>query len=276
MSQIIDARPTSIGSLPVRRILPFRHRRSVGPFVFLDEMGPVAFPPGEGIDVPPHPHIGLSTLTYMFEGGLDHRDSLGVFQSILPGAVNWMTAGHGVTHSERTCDEFRAAGHRVHGVQAWVALPEDEAGIEPSFEHHPAEDVPEVDLDGAVARIIAGEAFGQGSPVTVHAPLFYVDLEWRRSADVTLDATLGERAVLPIFGEVEAGGATHRPGSLVILDDGADASITGGEGSRALVLGGAALPRAPHMHWNYVAWSEGEIEDAKRRWANGGFPMVEE
>lgn len=275
MSQIIDARATSIGSLPVRRILPFRHRRSVGPFVFLDEMGPVEFPPGEGIDVPPHPHIGLSTLTYMFEGGLDHRDSLGVFQQVLPGAVNWMTAGHGVTHSERTCDEFRVAGHRVHGVQAWVALPEDQAKIDPTFEHHPGDTVPSVELEGATVRLVAGRAFGAASPVTVHSPLFYGDVEWSATGEVVLEAALGERAVLPIFGSVTIGGSSHGPGSLVILDDGSDVPLEGAAGSRALVLGGEALPRAPYMHWNYVAWSEGEIEEAKRRWANGGFPMVE-
>jgi len=266
----------------VRRVLPFRERRSVGPFVFLDEMGPIDFGPGEGIDVPPHPHIGLSTLTYMLEGGLDHRDSLGVFQPVRPGAVNWMTAGHGVTHSERTDPVERATGHRVRGVQVWVALPPEKAGIEPSFEHHPGDSIPGSVAGGGSITLIAGEAFGLRSPVGAHSPLFYADVQWtgdhgeRSGLELELDPLLGERAVYPLDGQVFVDGQSLEQGSLAVIDDGALATVVGEPGARALVLGGEALPAEPLIHWNYVAWTKEEIEAAKARWAGGGFPPTVE
>lgn len=290
--QIIQGRATSIGALPVRRVLPYRERRSVGPFVFLDEMGPIDFAPGEGIDVPPHPHIGLSTLTYMLEGGLDHRDSLGVFQPVRPGAVNWMTAGHGVTHSERTDPLERAAGHRVRGIQVWVALPPDKAGVEPSFEHHPGGSIPVQHSPGGSLKLIAGEAFGMRSPVQVHSPLFYADVRWAEAQaesqaesqaeatngsaglEVALPPALGERAVYPLGGEVRVNGEVIELGSLAVIGDSAAATVTAEPGARTLVLGGEALPRDPLIHWNYVAWTKADIEAAKERWANGGFPAT--
>lgn len=271
--QVIQARATSIGSLPVQRVLPFRERRAVGPFVFLDEMGPIAFPPGEGLDVPPHPHIGLSTLTYMLEGEMDHRDSLGVHQAVRPGAVNWMTCGHGVTHSERSDPSQRARGHRIHGIQIWVALPPDRTAVEPSFEHHPEASIPTVDLGGkAHARVIAGEAFGARSPVSVYSPLFYADVTWSGDSTVSLDPELGERAIYPLAGELRVDGQVIERGSLAAVADGTAAEVTGSRGARALVLGGAPLPAPIFMHWNYVAYSKDEIEAAKSRWANGAFP----
>lgn len=275
MPETIRGRATSIGRLPVRRILPYRHRRSVGPFVFLDEMGPVDFAPGEGLDVPPHPHIGLSTLTYMFEGGLDHRDSTGVHQPIEPGAVNWMTAGDGVTHSERTGEALRAAGHRTHGLQVWVALPEGSEGLAPSFQHVPDGELTTVERGGARLRIVAGEAFGAASPVAVHAPLFYVDARFEAAGDVALDAAMGERGVLLIEGEARLGATQLERGAVEVwgADEGS-AQLSGDAGARLILFGGPALPREPLMHWNFVAWDPSRIEDAKRRWADGGFPEV--
>lgn len=275
MPETIRGRATSIGRLPVRRILPYRHRRSVGPFVFLDEMGPVDFAPGEGIDVPPHPHIGLSTLTYMFEGGLDHRDSTGVHQPIEPGAVNWMTAGEGVTHSERTGDALRAGGHRTHGLQVWVALPEDAVDVGPSFQHVPGGELTSVERGGARLRVVAGEAFGASSPVAVHAPLFYVDATFEAAGEVPLEASMGERGVLLIEGEARVGEVDLERGAIEVwgADEG-DAALSAGSGARLILLGGPALPREPLMHWNFVAWEPDAIERAKRRWADGGFPGV--
>jgi len=275
MPETIRGRATSIGRLPVRRILPYRHRRSVGPFVFVDEMGPVDFAPGEGIDVPPHPHIGLSTLTYMFEGGLDHRDSTGVHQAIEPGAVNWMTAGEGVTHSERTGDALRAAGHTTHGLQVWVALPEEADAVAPSFQHVPAADLRVVERGGARLRIVAGEAFGASSPVAVHAPLFHVDATFEAAGEITLEAAMGERGAVLIDGEARLGEVALERGAIEVwgADEG-DAVLSGSAGARLILLGGPALPREPLMHWNFVAWEPGAIERAKRRWADGGFPAV--
>ncbi|MEM6931276.1 MAG: pirin family protein, partial [Myxococcota bacterium] len=170
--RIVEARKASVPGLPVMRVLPSRAQRRIGPFVFLDEMGPIEFAPGEGIDVPPHPHIGLSTLTYLLAGGIDHRDSTGAFQPIRPGAVNWMTAGRGVTHSERADPADRERGGPMHGVQAWVALPPESEDVEPSFEHHPAESLPVVRIGGVRSTVLAGEAFGAASPVRVQSPLF--------------------------------------------------------------------------------------------------------
>ncbi|MEM9696051.1 MAG: pirin family protein, partial [Myxococcota bacterium] len=239
MTEIVEPRETQIQGLPVRRVLPSRKRRSVGPFVFLDEMGPVEFEPGEGIGVPPHPHIGLSTLTYLFDGTIVHRDSLGVLQPIRPGAVNWMTAGHGVTHSERADEEERARRSGLHGVQAWVALPPEAEDVDPSFEHRRADELPVAAVDGVSCVVLAGEAFGERSPVRTFSPLFYVDARWSSEGGLVLAAELGERALYPIDGEVEVGGELHAPGRLVVLDDGRDVGVRGEAGARALLLGGA-------------------------------------
>ncbi|MEM1453314.1 MAG: pirin family protein [Planctomycetota bacterium] len=273
--QIVEARVASVAGLPVRRVLPSRARRKVGPFVFLDEMGPTEFAPGEGIDVPPHPHIGLSTLTYLLEGGIDHRDSTGAFQPIRPGAVNWMTAGRGVTHSERADPADRARGGAMQGVQAWVALPPESEEIEPSFEHHPAESLPMERVGAVKISLLAGEAFGLTSPVRVHSPLFYVDARWESEGGLELDPALGERAVYPLDGSVEVGGERIERGQLATAaDDGEELTVVGAAGARVLLLGGPRREAPVFMHWNYVASTEERIADAKRRWASGGFPLV--
>lgn len=274
MTEFVEPRAASIQGLPVSRVLPARSRRAVGPFCFLDEMGPVDFVAGDGIDVPPHPHIGLSTLTYMLEGAIDHRDSMGVFQPIRPGAVNWMTAGSGVTHSERADPADRERGIRLHGVQAWVALPPESEEVEPSFQHVGEDELPEGEVGGVHVRVLAGEAFGMRSPVDVFSPLFYVDAQWGGDGALTLGAELGERAVYPLFGEVEIDGEAHGHGRLVVLEDGRDVEVSGSDGARVLLLGGARREAPLHMHWNYVTSDEAKIAAAKRRWADGAFPTV--
>ena len=278
MSQVITARPADINGLPVKRVLPTRERRTVGPFCFLDEMGPVTFPAGEGIDVPPHPHIGLSTLTYLLSGELVHRDSLGCTQPIRPGDVNWMTAGHGVTHSERT-DAGRTEPLAMHGVQAWVALPPEDERVDPSFEHHPEDTLPVVEVGAVRLRVLAGEAFGARSPVGVHGRLFYVEAAWEADGELALEPALGERALYPLAGGcrfAEGGGApvSCEPGRLVVADDGAPATVSASAGARVLLLGGPRREAPIHMHWNYVASDLAGIDAAKARWAAGDFPPV--
>lgn len=256
----------------VRRALPSPRRRSVGPFVFLDEMGPADFAPGHGLDVRPHPHIGLSTLTWLWEGEITHRDSLGVVRSIRRGAVNWMTAGRGVTHSERTGDAPRAAGHRLWGLQAWIALPDDQAEIEPSFAHHAADTLPALVLDGARRTLVAGAAFGARAPVEVHSPLFYIDVEAEDGALVHLPDD-EERAVYVASGAVEIDGERHDAGRLVVFAPGAPASFVARGPTRAMLLGGA--PVGPRLiWWNFVASAPERIDRAAEDWRAGRFATV--
>ncbi len=274
MPQLVIPRAADVDGLPVKRVLPRRERRCVGPFCFLDEMGPVTLAAGEGMDVRPHPHIGLATLTYLLSGELVHRDSLGCTQTIVPGDVNWMTAGRGVTHSERTGDAARAREFVMHGVQAWVALPPESEDAEPAFRHQEAASLPVVEVDGVSLRVLVGEAFGAESPVPVHTPLFYVDAVWSAPGEVVLDAALGERALWPLAGACRVGGEVREPGALVVLDDGEPATVAAEAGARVLLLGGARREAPLHMHWNYVASSVERIEAAKARWAADGFPRV--
>ena len=274
MPIIVQARERTVGGVPVLRPLPTRVRRSVGPFVFLDELGPLLLPAGRGLDVRPHPHIGLSTLTYRLSGEMVHRDSLGSTQTIRPGAVNWMTAGRGVTHSERSAASEREPECEVHGVQLWVALEPESEEVEPSFEHHPRERLPELDLGAVRARLVAGEAFGAASPVRVHSPLFCVDALWQAHGELELDPALGERAAYPLVGEFECDGETVGRGQLALFEDGRPARLRAERGARVLLLGGRRREAPLHMHWNYVASDPARIADAKRRWASGGFPPV--
>lgn len=256
----------------VRRALPHPGHRAVGPFVFLDEMGPHDFAPGQGLDVRPHPHIGLSTLTYLFDGEITHRDSLGVVRSILPGAVNWMTAGRGIVHSERTGDAPRATGQRLWGLQAWIALPDHAEDSAPAFDHHPADTLPSLTQDGARRTLIAGAAFGAVSPVAVASPLFYIDIEAEDGATVHLPADHPERAIYIAAGTIEVDGAQHEAGRLLILAPGAARFTTHGP-TRAVLLGGESVgPR--HLWWNFVASTPGRIARAADDWRDGKFATV--
>ncbi len=259
----------------VRRMLPSMPVRAVGPFVFFDHIGPVELEPGHGVDVRPHPHIGLSTMTYLFEGVFTHRDSTGVVQDIRPGAVNWMTAGRGVAHSERTPAPERASGHRMHGVQFWVGLPRADAEVEPSFTHVAADGLPAwTEQDRSVRlRLVAGEAFGRRSPVPVHSRLFCLDIECDAGAQFILPAEHAERAVQVVAGSVEVDGQALPVHGMLALGDG-DVRLHAVAPSRLVVFGGDALDGPRLVWWNFVADSRERIEQAKRDWKDGRFAQV--
>jgi redox-sensitive bicupin YhaK (pirin superfamily) len=250
----------------VNRLLPSLAARSVGPFVFFDAFGPVDLPPGQGLDVRPHPHIGLCTVTYLFEGGQIHRDSLGSVQEIRPGAVNWMTAGRGIVHSERTSPQMRAAGHRMHGVQSWVALPKGDEMIEPSFEHAASQTLPVLDAPGIHLRLLAGHGFGLIAPVRVLSPLFYADITFARDSRFPLGHEHPEQAMYVVSGSVAVGSQQFGEGVLVVFDREDEVIIAADEPARALVFGGAPLDGPRHLWWNFVATSTERIEQAKADW----------
>jgi redox-sensitive bicupin YhaK (pirin superfamily) len=274
IAHVVAARGRDLGGFKVRRVLPWGGGRMVGPFIFLDQMGPVAFTPGQGIDVRPHPHIGLATVTYLFEGELVHRDSLGVVQTIRPGDVNWMTAGRGIVHSERTSPEVRAGGQRMHGLQSWVALPSEYEEVEPAFDHTPAEKLPERDRDGVKLRVIAGRALGLASPVPVFSEMFYVDVAMSAGAALDVPAEYAERAAYVLQGTVTAERQDFGAGTLLIFTAGSRAQLVAKVVSRVALLGGAALEGQRHIWWNFVSSSRERIEQAKRQWAYGAFPPV--
>lgn len=266
---VIEGKEKELGAgFVVRRTLPQRAHRAVGPFVFWDEMGPAAMPPGVGLDVAPHPHIGLATVTFLFEGAIVHRDSLGVEQRIAPGDVNLMIVGSGIVHSERTPPDLRASGHRVHGVQVWLALPASEEERAPSFHHVPAAELPSIERAGVSLRVIAGTALGERSPVPVLSPTIYADLRLDRGATFELDGEHAERAVYVVGGRVEVEGVTIERGRMAVLGAG-DAVLRAHEPAHAMVLGGAPLDGARHMFWNFVSSRRERIEEAKRGWWRG-------
>lgn len=263
----------SLGALTVQRLLPAAERQAVGPFLFLDHMGPARFAPGEGVDVPPHPHIGLATATYLFEGALLHRDSLGSVQEIHPGDVNWMTAGSGIAHSERTPAHLRVDGTGIHGLQFWVALPVEHEQAEPSFQHHPAPSLPRVDGRGYTLTLLAGTGWGLASPVQVHSPLFYADVCFSGAGCFPVTTDHPERALYVVDGSVRLGGETLLPGQVYVLAAGAAAVVEADGPARLVVFGGAPLgPR--RLWWNFVASEQALIAAARERWAAGGFADV--
>lgn len=272
--QSIVGQSRDLGGFSVSRVLPSAKRRALGPFVFFDQMGPADFAPGQGIDVRPHPHIGLATVTYLFEGGLTHRDSLGTAIDILPGAVNWMTAGRGIAHSERSPDAMRAAGHRMHGIQSWVALPVGHEEDEPSFVHHPADTLPSIDIHGARRVLIAGSAFHASSPVAVASPMFYIHVEAETGADVYLPDDHEERGVHIVSGAIEIDGQRYEAGQILVFEPGKTARWIALEPTRAMMLGGAPLDGPRHIEWNFVSHSQDRIERAKADWVAGKFPRV--
>jgi len=271
---VIEPRSRDLGGFSVRRILPYARRRMVGPFIFLDEFGPVVMPAGEGIDVRPHPHIGLSTLTYLFDGEIMHRDSLGVVQAIRPGAANWMTAGRGIVHSERSGEAERAREARLHGMQSWIALPLDHEETAPGFSHYATEELPVIDGEGLWMRLIAGRAFGQASPVPVFSELFYLHAELQPGAEAELAAELGERAVYVVDGRVILEGESYGPATMAVLAAGAAVRLTAEVASRVMLLGGQPLDGPRQVWWNFVASSPERLERAKAEWKAGGFARV--
>ncbi len=258
----------------VARVLPQAHQRTVGPFVFFDYFGPAAFPPGHGIDVRPHPHIGLATITYLFEGSQVHRDSLGNVQEIVPGDVNWMTAGRGIVHSERTGPEVRARGHRMHGIQSWVGLPQKNEEDPPSFQHVGKERLPSREQDGVNLRLVTGKAFGLASPVVVPMEIFYADAQMRAGSRIALPDDYAERGAMVVGGVVESGGARHEDGAMIVFDKGESAEIVAVGDARVMLLGGAPLDGPRHLWWNFVSSSKERIERAKAEWKEGRFARI--
>ena len=259
----------------VTRLLPQMARRSIGPFVFFDYFGPVDFAPGKGIDVRPHPHIGLATVTYLFEGSQMHRDTLGSVQEIKPGDVNWMTAGRGIAHSERTGDAVRAAGHRLHGIQSWVGLPQADEEAPPEFHHVGVADLPEREDKGVTLRLIAGSAFGLTSPVKTFSPIFYADARFAAGGALHYAPEHEERALFIIDGEIQTGGIeVHGPGALLALEKDEEVTLYADAPARVMLLGGTKLDGDRHIWWNFVSSSRDRIERAKREWRDGKFGRI--
>jgi redox-sensitive bicupin YhaK (pirin superfamily) len=263
-----------LGGFSVRRLLPSAARRTVGPFVFFDHMGPADFPPGVGIDVRPHPHIGLATVTYLFEGAIEHRDSLGSVQRITAGAVNWMTAGRGIVHSERSPQDMRRTGGRMQGIQTWLALPRELEGCEPAFVHHPAASLPVIELPGLTMRLIAGSAFDRTSPVAVASSMFYIAVEMEAGASFVLPDEYAERAVYPLSGDISINEGALAAGSMAVLNPSEPVTIQALSPTRLMLLGGAPLDGERFLWWNFVASDRAAIEEASERWRRGDFDMV--
>ena len=272
--QLIEARERDLGGFVVRRVLPFEGRQMVGPFIFFDHMGPTQFEPGHGVDVRPHPHIALATVTYLFAGSLEHRDSLGTVREIRPGDVNWMTAGRGIAHSERTPQLARARGEKIHGIQSWVALPDGHEEVEPNFAHCPASALPRQAFGGIDLSIIAGRAFGLLSPVATLWPTLYVDARFARGAMLEVPPEHAERAVYVAQGELAVGEIKISEGQLAVLEPGVKVTLRAAGEARAMLLGGERFPTPRYIWWNFVASSLERIELAKDRWANHQFPAV--
>ena len=273
---LLKAKPTDLGGFNVRRALPNLQCRNVGPFVFLDHMGPSALAPGAGIDVRPHPHIGLATVTFLFEGELLHRDSLGTVQRIRPGDVNWMNAGSGIVHSERTPPELRPRGSGLHGIQAWVALPQSAEESAPSFAHYAAAALPRFSLDGAGLVLIAGSAFGRRSPVQAAAPMFYLELRLPAGKRLVLTDEHAERGVYVVQGSLVAAGEAIAAGELAVFAPGTAVILTAESDTQAMLVGGAPLDAPRYLWWNFVSSSEARIEQAKRDWRERRFAPVPE
>jgi hypothetical protein len=271
---VLEGRPRDVGGFAVRRALPARERRMVGPFIFLDEMGRAELAAGQGIDVRPHPHIGLGTLTYLFEGEIMHRDSLGNAQVIRPGDVNFMLAGRGIAHSERSTPEARRRGGPVHGLQCWVALPAAGEEAAPRFEHHPAPALPAVRLAGVELRVLAGSAYGVAAPVGVLSPTFYIDAALAGGSSLALPDDHAERAAYVAGGTIACEGRRVGAGTLLVFRPGAEAVVRTEAPARLVLLGGAPLEGERHIWWNFVSSSRARIDRAKEDWREGRFPSV--
>lgn len=271
---IIEPKERDLGDFTVKRVLPSAEKSTVGPFVFFDHMGPVEFKPGVGIDVRPHPHIGLATVTYLFSGEITHRDSLGYVQSIRPGDVNWMTAGRGIVHSERTGDQARAQGHELHGLQIWVGLPKKDEETDPTFFHHPVDTLPQFEIDGVAMRLIVGSAHGYSAPVATFSPIFYLDVQLQSGDTYAVTDEHEERAVYVLEGEIMIGSNTILPGQMAVLSANNPITIASNLAARFVVLGGAPLDGKRHLFWNFVSSSTERLEQAKQQWREQKFEKI--
>jgi len=274
MTTILKPHTKDLGGFEVRRLLPAFPHKMVGPFIFFDHMGPARFPPGQGVDVRPHPHIGLATVTYLFEGALLHRDSLGTVQRIEPGDVNWMTAGRGIVHSERTPQDDRAAGARLHGIQTWVALPLKDERCDPGFTHLPKSALPVVSDTGVHMHVIAGTAFGKRAPTPVFSDTLYVAVTLAAGHRIDLAPEHEERGVYVVSGDVTAAGSPVAPLHAAVLPAGGPVEIKAASPARLMLFGGARTDGDRIIWWNLVASSRELIEEAKQRWREQRFAAV--
>jgi redox-sensitive bicupin YhaK (pirin superfamily) len=273
VTQVIVPRSVDLGGFQVHRALPSAQSRMVGPFIFFDHFGPAVFRTGDGVDVRPHPHIGLATVTYLFDGEIVHRDSLGTAMPIRPGAVNWMTAGRGIVHSERTAAERRGGGEPLHGLQLWVALPAKDEETSPAFAHTAAADIPELREDGMTLRVVVGELHGMRSPVVTSWDTLFLEARLKAGATLPLDADHEERAVYVIAGEIEIGDR-HGPERLLVLRPGDRVVVRAVSDVHFVVVGGAAMDGPRHIWWNFVSSRKERIEAAKADWKAGDFAIV--
>ena len=262
------------GGFTVKRLLPHLKARTVGPFVFFDHIGPAELSAEQGLDVRPHPHIGLATVTYLWEGAIMHRDSVGSVQEINPGDVNWMTAGRGIVHSERTPERLRGKPQRMHGLQTWVALPQAHEEDAPSFAHHPKATLPVIELPGATLTIVAGHAFGERAPVTVLMDTLYVSIDLEAGCALPIPAEHAERALYPVAGELELDGQLLPLEHLAVLEPGTEPLLRAKSAARVMLLGGAPLDGHRHVWWNFVSSSRDRIEQAKADWQEGRIGQV--
>ena len=274
IEMLIVPRAVDLGEMLVRRALPSSKRQMVGPFIFFDQMGPAEFLTDKGIDVRPHPHINLSTLTYLFEGEILHRDSLGTEQTIRPGAVNWMRAGRGIVHSERTGEDRKRQGQRLFGIQTWMALPASEEESDPAFLHHGADALPLIEAGGVRARLIAGRAFGAASPLSTASETLYADVRLDAGARMPIDAGYEERAIYTIGGAIQVAGDAFAPGQLLILRPGDPITVAAESDARFMLFGGAPMEGPRYIWWNFVSSRPERIEAAKQEWASGRFDTV--
>ncbi len=271
---IIVPRSVDLGDFSVRRALPHARHRMVGPFIFFDHFGPAILREGQGVDVRPHPHIGLSTLTYLFDGEILHRDSLGTAVPIRAGEVNWMTAGRGIVHSERTAPERRAGGEPLHGLQCWVAMPARDEEIDPSFAHHNQSGLPVVSGDGVSMRVVAGTFLGQRSPLATRSDTLFADASLAPGATLPFDAGTEERALYIAAGEIEIAGDRFASGQLLVLRPGDPIAVTAASEARVVLVGGAAMDGPRYIWWNFVSSRKERIEQAKEEWKARRFDIV--
>ncbi len=275
VGMIIEERPADIGNFLVGRLLPFRNKRMVGPYIFIDHMGPASLNDHQHIDVPPHPHIGLSTLTYLFEGSILHRDSLGTEIEIRPGAVNWMTAGQGIVHSERTPDYLRKSDKRLHGLQIWVALPLDKEDMAPEFFHIEAKDIPYWEEGEVTYRLIAGHAFGRRSPVPVYSDQFFLEIHSTGKQIVNIgDQLFGEAGMYILNGSIESDGHSYGPKQILVAKEASLCSFTINADTTIYIFGGTPFPEERFIYWNFVAGSLEKIDAAKAKWLRQEFDPV--
>lgn len=272
---IIEERAADIGNFMVGRLLPFKQKRNVGPFVFIDHMGPAKLKDYQNVDVPPHPHIGLSTLTFLFEGAMMHKDSTGVEIEIQPGAVNWMTAGKGVVHSERTPEYLRNTEKNLHGLQIWVALPKELEESEPTFHHIEASQIPSWEEDNFTIKLIAGEAFGKKSPVPVHSKLYFIEIKSKKATTVNIgDYLYGESALYILDGAITDGGNLYNPKQILIAKDAKLCQFEMQENTTVYIFGGEPFEEQRYIFWNFVSSRIDRIEQAKQDWIAQRFPKV--